>query len=153
MLFLHFLGVRGGHSNLSSFCFVLVFSLLFFNKSCRSPKSALSYIVAVHSPLLIWGNMFSWPGATQVCASHAERPRQTLTPVRRSWGLGRVSPTAGAAALQPFHLRGQRAEGRGGPVSSTGTVLGAHIDLSACFMSVFLSTWKCSPWDRSGASW
>lgn len=33
----------------------------------------------------------------------------------------------------------------GGPVSSTGTVLGAHIDLSACVMSAFLSTWQCCP--------
>lgn len=30
-------------------------------------------------------------------------------------------------------------------MSSAGTVLGAHIDLSACSMSAFLPTRKCSP--------
>ena len=68
------------------------------------------------------------------------------------WGLVRWLPAPGEPE-SGLYIYGVEARRQGsGPVSSSGTVLGARISLSACFLSVFLPTWNVPLGPRS-APW
>lgn len=72
--------------------------------------------------------------------SHTGKNSPNTDVYRTFWGLVRWFPVPGEPE-SGLCTYGVEASGPGsGPVSSSGTVLGACIGLSACFMSVFLPT-------------
>ena len=137
----------GGHYNLGSVIYVLFLSRLSFNESSfRPPNWPLSYVAGVCPPRARFGaHVFQmsrpWMSAPEALEqSHTGKNGPNTDVYKTFWGLVRWFPAPGEPESG---LCIYRVEARGlgsGPVSSSGTVLGARSGLSACFMSVFLPT-------------
>ena len=128
--------------------YVLFLSLLFSMSHRSDPQIGLLVMSLVSAlPLLVSGHVFSrWgvPGCLLLEQSHTGKNGPNTDVCKMFWGLVRWLP----APREPesgLYIYGVEARRQGsGPVSSSGTVLGACISLSACFLC-FPSNMECAP--------